>query len=427
MHRTGEIKPTENVVRAFLTYMRTFKKKQALDELVPLIDIYAHALTPKGLTKTGVMLHGNLVRFVKEWLNTKKGRHVTLVAKQGGKVDGVLRAIKTFTSLRDLALNIPVSIFTELGEQVSTYQLLGKIRFVLGKWRHQTKQGKKIVSEHTAFIGKNPWTELIEPAKDIGDRLMEGIFIMFKDASVRANKTFLLGSLTKKEFNSGIINTKRLAELKTELGRYRTFHGAASILGSTPEGKSYSQYKTWALPILSTTVQNLKNLSVSLLNKSIPLSEKKKSLRELYRIIEVTAFMAIMFNLIADKDEDKNSFAGRMVRKAWDEANTLIHAIQPRMFMAMGRTASFVEELGENLTLIIQGEKYKTTKKLKGLEKLKRQFKPVAISQFQTKKKKEKKEEPMAPGELDFEGLDFDGLDLGAIDIPELDFSGVEF
>ena len=98
MHRTGKIKPTENVVEAFLTYMRTLKKKQALDEIVPLIDIYAHSITPKGVTKTGLLLHGDMVRFVKEWLNTKKGRHVKAYAKQGGKIDAALRAIKMFTS-----------------------------------------------------------------------------------------------------------------------------------------------------------------------------------------------------------------------------------------------------------------------------------------------------------------------------------------
>ena len=52
MHRTGEIKPTENVVKAFLNYQRTFLKKQALDEIVPLIDIYAHSITP---TESGLV------------------------------------------------------------------------------------------------------------------------------------------------------------------------------------------------------------------------------------------------------------------------------------------------------------------------------------------------------------------------------------
>jgi predicted GNAT family acetyltransferase len=147
MHRTGKLKPTQNVVKAFLTYQRTFLKKQALDETTPLIDIYAHALTPKGMTKKGLLLHGNLIKFVKEWINTQKGRHITLIAKQNGKIDAALRAIKMFTSLRDLAFNIPVSVATEVGEQITTYQLLGKRQFFRGKIRQNTKQGKKIIEK----------------------------------------------------------------------------------------------------------------------------------------------------------------------------------------------------------------------------------------------------------------------------------------
>lgn len=391
MHRTGVIKPSENVIRSFLQYMKTLKKKQALDELVGLIDIYAHSLTPTGLTKKGVLLHSNMIRFVKEWLNTKKGRHVTLIAKQNGVIDGVLRAIKTFTSLRDLGINIPVSIATEVGEQVTTFQLLGKIKFAKGKVRQNTKKGKRILKKYEEFIGKNPWKELIEPSKDIGDRLMEGIFILFRDASVRANKTFLLGSLTIEEFQSGEISMKRLASLRTELGRYRMIVGSKSIIGATPEGRSYTQYKTWALPILSTTVKNLGNVSIKLFDKKIAWSEKKQSMRELYRLIEVTAFVMIIAMMIRDKDKEKNTFTGKLISKIYNESMTLIQALDPKMFLSAGRSASFAAKLGSNLKMLLLGERYKTTKKLKGVAGLKRQITPVAISQFKGKPKPTRK------------------------------------
>jgi len=408
MHRTGEIKPTENVVRAFLTYMRIFKKKQALDEIVPLIDIYAHALTPKGLTKKGLLLHGNLIRFVKEWLNTQKGRHITLIAKQNGKIDGALRAIKMFTSLRDLGLNIPVSAATEIGEQITTYQLLGKKKFVLGKWRQNTKQGKAIIEKYRNLIGKNPWKELIEPSKEIGDRLMEGIFILFRDASVRANKTFLLGSLSKKEFKSGVISPERLSALRTELGKYRMVEGMKSIIGATPEGKSYTQYKKWAIPILRTTIKNLNNVGKKLAKQKVGSEEWKKSALELYRLVEATAFVMLAFSLVKEARED-DSFIGKMINKAYRESTTLIQALQPRMFLTAGRTVSFIEDLGNNLTLILKGEKYKTTGKYKGVEKLKRQLTPVAISQFKKPKKKKPSIESL---DLDLD-LDLDlNLDL---------------
>jgi len=136
--------------------------------------------------------------------------------------------------MRDLAINIPVSVATEIGEQVTTFQLLSHKNFVLGKKRQLTKQGRKIVKKYEGLIGKNPWQELAEPAKDVGDRLMKGIFVLFSDASVRANKTFLLGSLTKEEFVSGEISDDRLTALKRELGRYRQVDGVTSIVGATP-------------------------------------------------------------------------------------------------------------------------------------------------------------------------------------------------
>ena len=385
MHRTGKLKPTENVVKAFLSYQKMFLKKQALDETTVLIDIYAHALTPKGMTKKGLLLHGNLIKFVKEWINTQKGRHVTLIAKQNGKIDAALRAIKMFTSLRDLGLNIPVSVATEIGEQVTTYQLLGKKKFALGKWRQNTKQGKAIIEKYRSLVGKNPWKELVEPSKAIGNRLMEGIFVLFRDASERSNRTFLLGALSKKEFRAGEINPERLAALRTELGRYRMVQGMKSIIGATPEGRAYTQYKKWAIPILRTTIKNLGNIGKKIAFQKPDSKEFKRSALELYRLVEITAFAMLMFGMV--RDEDDNSFTGKMINKAYREATTLIQALQPRMFLAAGRTAAFIEELGVNLTLLLLGEKYKTTDEYKGIKKLKKQFKPVAVSQFQSKEK----------------------------------------
>ncbi|HUV47158.1 MAG TPA: hypothetical protein VMW29_03420, partial [Candidatus Bathyarchaeia archaeon] len=386
MHRTGKLKPTENVVKAFLTYMRTFKKKQALDEIVPLIDIYAHSLTPKGLTKKGLLLHGNLIKFTNEWLNTQKGRHITLVAKQNGKIDAALRAIKMFTSLRDLGINIPVSIATEIGEQITTYQLLGKKEFTLGKIRQNTKKGKAIVEKYRNLVGKNPWSELVEPSKEIGDRLMEGIFVLFKDASTRANKTFLLGSLSKAEFDAGTITPERLSGLRTELGRYRMVNDMRSVIGATPEGKAYTQYRKWALPILRTTIKNLGNIGKKIIGQKPDSAEFKKSVIELYRLLEVTAMVMLTFGMV--RDEDDNSFVGKIINKSYREATTLIQALGPTMILAIPRTAKFIEDLGIALTLILKGEEYKSTGGSKGVEKLKNIVTPVAISQFAGENKK---------------------------------------
>ena len=61
--------------------LQTFEKKKALDSIVPKLDIYVHSLTPKKLTARGLDFDGSLKTFVKEWVNTKKGRMIFPFAK----------------------------------------------------------------------------------------------------------------------------------------------------------------------------------------------------------------------------------------------------------------------------------------------------------------------------------------------------------
>mgnify|MGYP001180972494 CR=1 FL=1 len=259
LKRTGEVIPTQNAVKSFLTYMKTYKKKQALDNVVVVLDTLAQAVTPKGTTKTGLALHGDMMKFMKEWLNTKKGRHIKLIAQQGGLIERGLNALKTFVSIKDLGANIGIGLVSQLGEQVTNFQMLGHKKTLKGKIRVHTKKGKEIIDRYRNFVGKNPWSELIEPAKELKDRFLESSFVLFRDASVRANKEFLLGSLTDAEWESGIVSPERLAEMRTELGRYRVIEDAKSIIGSTPEAGQYTMYKTWAIPILNSNLQNLKD------------------------------------------------------------------------------------------------------------------------------------------------------------------------
>ena len=386
LHRTGAMIPTDNVVKAFLTYMRTLKKKQALDEIAPLIDVYAHSIVPKKLSKTGVLIHGNLLKFVKEWINTKKGKHITLIAKQGGKIEGAIRALTRFTSVLDLAINIPIQIASLGGEQVTTYAMLGKKAYVLGKYRMLTKQGKKIISENTAFVGRNPWSELIEPAKNAGERLMEAMFIGFRDATVRANKNFLLGSLTKEEFKTGIIDPKKLAQMKISMGRFRHVEGAVSILGATPEAGMQMQYKKWAIPIMQRVLQNVYNLK-TLLSKN--KTKGKQSLLEFYRILEITSFVLIIKALLPNDEEDK-SFVGQLISKFYRELTTLMQGANPVMFLAKSRIQTFLTDLIVNLNSIIKAEEYQSSRlgeyykgQKKGVVKLKKQLTPRFVKIIQ--------------------------------------------
>jgi hypothetical protein len=395
LHRTGQIIPTENIIRSYLTYMKTFKTKQALDEITPLIMTYANALSPRRVTKTGLLLHGDLIRFMKEWLNMQKGRRVTAFAKQGGKIDWALQGTRTFTTWLDLAANFPVSVATQVGELAVTNQLLGGQSFIpfLGlvkmakaQGRSLTPRGNRIIEKYRNLIGKNIWGELVEPAKGIDDRLSAGIFSLFSDANARRNRLFLLGSMTPKEWMTETISPGRLAQLKLQAGRYAMITGAKSIMGSTPEAGMFTQYKSWALPILGTTLRNIGNLS-TLLTKDKRLGVN--SLAEFYRILELVGLVVIVKSFIGT-DKDDNSMIGQLKRRAYMEATTLLQAIEPKLFLGVPRIQKFLSDLGINLSLLYKFERYKRGEKqgeLIGLEHLIKQFTPRAIKQFYAKPK----------------------------------------
>ena len=392
VRRSNLMKPTENILSSFLTYMRTFKKKQALDEMVPLIDIYANALTPTGATKEGLLLHGSLIRFTKEWLNTQKGRRITLSAKQGGKIEWFLNSGRALTALLDIALNIPVTVATQIGEMAITYELLGKIGMARGYYRLATPRGRRIIQKYRNFTGKNPWGQLIEPMRDIGDRLMEGIFVLFKDANIRRNEVALLASLTEEELAKETILPERLAQLKIEIGRYGVIEGAKSIVGATPEAGVALQYKSWAVPIVGSQIRNASYLAKWV--KSLGKDEKVKAKRaaiETARMIEIGLFVIVVGGLFIDEEDD--SFLGKLKKRAMQEALTLYGA--SAAVISSPRLLTFLIDIGNALISIVKLETYKSTSfgeyeagELKGTKKLLRLFTPRAIKQFEKKPEK---------------------------------------
>lgn len=388
LRRTGELKPTENIVGAFLTYMKTYKTKKFLDEIVPLIDTYAHALTPKETTQKGLLLHGDIQRFIKEWLNTQKGRRVTLLSKQGGKIDWALRSLRTFTTMLDIGGSIPVSVASQIGEQAIQYQLLGKRKFALAKYRALTRRGRRITSKYRNIIGKNPWGQLIEPMRSIGDRANEALFVLFRDANTSRNRNALLGMMTKDEWKNETISPERLAKINIAIGRYGVLDGVGSIIGATPESKIATQYKTWAIPILSSQAKNLTYMAKYL--GTLGKANKKEAARamaETWRMLELGAFVAIVAGAFVDKEDD--SFLGKLKLRAIQEANTLFGAA-PAM-TTVPRMIGFLTDLAKNTISLIKLEEYKSNKfgeyevgDLRGLKALEKMLTPRAIKQFQT-------------------------------------------
>lgn len=386
MFRTGKIKPSQNLAKSFLEYWRSFETKKNLDRLILKMSIYVRALEPIGKTERGLLKDAQLERFFKEWMNTKKGRHVTLLAKQGGKFDLSLRGLNNLVTVMDLGLNIPVGITANIGETGFNYIMLGKKNFTKGLIRKRTTQGRKILEKYKFWTGKGVWEELQEASKDIGDKANDVLFGLFKHGMTEANKTYLLGSLTGTEFNTGIISDVRLAQMKKDMGEYRYIEGAGSIIGATPEAKSFLKYKTWAVPPLKTTAHNLKNIAKAVAGKG---KINPKEAWQLYRSIEIITAV-LLVGMLIDVDKKDPTFLGRLKSKAMREAMSIMGALNHKLWATAPRIVSFATSLADVILDIVTLTEYeKTTKygdkgELKGVRKLKRIATPRGVSQFGT-------------------------------------------
>lgn len=390
LSRSGNLKPSANVVGAFLTYMKTFKKKQAIDESFPTIMTYADAFTPSGTTKEGVLLNGSLKKFAKEWLNNQKGRRVSLVMKQGGKGETILNVVKRGVMLLDLGFNLTVNAATQVGEQAVQFQLLGNKAYALAKIRAASKKGKRITEKYRSLIGKNPWKQLIEPARKVGDRANLALFVLFQDANVRRTRNALLGMMTPEEFKNETLSPERLAEIRLAISRYGMVEGAGSIIGATPEAKVFTMYKNWAMPIIGTSIRNIQYLSNYIRSRGkLNQVEAKRALIEAGRIAEVVLFVSIIAMAVGVDDED-DSMLGKLKKRAYQESMTIIQAMSPTTLFTTPRLLTFLDELAKNLTSIMKMETYQATKfgeyqkgDLQGLNRLKKQLTPRAVKQFE--------------------------------------------
>jgi len=379
MRRSGQIKPTTNVAKASSTYFRMLFKKQALDAIVPKMMIYAQAVTPTKLTPLGLEFDNSIKNFMKEWINTKKGRKTKLFVKPGGVMDAIVMGGRALTTIWDLGANIPVGLAANIGETAAADMAIGHPNMAKGIARLATPKGQEIVNKYEGFTGKSLWRELIEPSKNIGDKTMTALFGLFASSSTRMNKISLLGLMTDQEYESGEISTDRLTEIKLKIGKTRIISGGKSILESTTEGGVLMQYKAWAEPIIRTVSADIANLVKKVKEGGALKSEEFGRLR---RGLELTTAALMIGAFVGEDDKDDKSFSAELLRKARREALTLLGALDPSLWLGEPRVISFLGELGRALHQVVVLERYKKSKKLKGVAALERMAVPRAIKPF---------------------------------------------
>ena len=398
LRRSGEGEVSQNVSRVFLQYARLFERKKMLDKMVPELDIYTRSLSPKETTPRGLEMNRKMQTFVNEYLNNKRGRRAKyMYVAQNGIVDMLLRGGNMMVSIMDLGLNFTAGTAAMVGEQMANYALLGKkgtfIGFKRRFWdtgakRMFDKNANKILTENEAFLGRNIWTELAEVDQTIFDRTTKGLFGMFSQSSVEANKIYFLASLTKKELKAGKVSAERLAEMRLDAARWRDMGAQVkSIVGSTSPGQTFTKYKTWAIPILRTTAKNYVTIAKKLKNGEIKDLATSRELKEIIRQAETGALAVYLGSLIAGHDRE-DGFLARLKARIQQETMTLIGGLNPAFFLSVPRLISWLTTLSDNFLELATLEEYKTDSKygdkgdLKGLGGLKQQALPAFVRQF---------------------------------------------
>jgi hypothetical protein len=396
MYRTGELDPSQNITRAITTYAKAFEKKRMLDEVVQEMDFYIDVVESKAITAHGTKMDERFRKIIYQYINNKKGRHTSFggAIKQNGFIDTSLRVANTFTSLKYIAGNVYAAAGAVVGEQWATAQALGYTKYITawkrrvwdtGVIRLATKEGKNILKESEAFIGRNFWTDLARVDIGFGETAWKAIYVAFAQSSVEANKIMLLGSLSKAELKAGKLSAERLADIKLAAARYRDM-GAdlKSIYGSTSSGEAKNKFKGWALPILGTTYRNGKRLAQAAKKGKFAKQEAK----ELFTFAASTAAVITVGSwLVSTADDD--TFVGKMKARIYRESLTLLGAISPSVFAGMPPLADDVLRLAKNIELLWKLEKYEQSGRgyrvgeLKGVNALQKQFTPSAIKQFQ--------------------------------------------
>ena len=378
LHRTGELDPTKNVTRAFMTYVAMFEKKKAFDAIIPKLDIYTQSLTPVKYTPRGLEFDRSLKTFVNKWINNKKGRKISYdsAIRQGGVLDLGIRALRTITTMIDLGFYVPAQIINFMGEQITTMVPLGYKEYAKSIALMRTVKGKRILKKYEFFTERSLWEEFTAPGKEIQQRLMDGMFGLFHISTVAANKQFLLASMTKEEWANEELSPERLAKIKLDMGRFRAIPGTNSLVGSTSLGGSAMQYKAWAVGPTRTLIKDITTMAGKLKKKQYGEAFTSEEARELYRIVGTTMAVIAVTSLAGDDDDD--SFIGKMKARAKREVFTLTQGMDPTFWLSW-RSLSYLTQLGTALKNLLFLEEYETKEGLKGVNQLKKAVTPGMI------------------------------------------------
>jgi hypothetical protein len=387
--RSGKMTPSNNLIRVSNTYAKQFFKKQALDRAVPVVDSVVEAMRGLGKDKSPEteMAWDALGAFVKKYLNNKKGiqGEFNELAPRGGIVDLAVRFVSGWVSLAYIAGNITLQLAAPVGETAAASTLIagqrkgsGLLGLALANWRmlNERTKANRIFEKYEAVVGKGAFAEVLEAGKSIDQRAGASLYALLQWSRTRTMKTLLMAMMTDKEFEAETISPERLAEIKVITGRWIDIAGMKSVVGSTTLGAAFTKFRGWQLPILRTSIQNVTSLLHSLgaqvektgvkgsktagflvklpskvLGNDKPLSAQQAG--ELYGIVEFTFVAAAISMAMGDAEEDDD-----LRKRVRSELFSLTQVFDPRKALTVGVVASFTEQIGRLLWVLLTLEEY---------------------------------------------------------------------
>ena len=389
-YRSDKLIPTANAQAAFEAYVSTLEKARHLDEMIPEIMAYVHALQPRRLTPRGLELDDSLKRFVKEWVNANKGRTPKGFFQPGGKMDWGLRSSVALTRFIDLGLNFTTQFAAPIGEQAMNLTMLKPQAYSLALARRTTKQGRMILNKYENFLGRSFFKELSRASNTAADNLMSSVYALFGGAARTGNEIFLLGKMTDSEFKAGEISTERLAQLMLEMNKYRVVKGAESIMGRTGEALAFKQYKSWAIPIARATITNATDLVKMIKKDGVLKALRSDAGKELFYSVGIGGSIALgfygYFTELQEKGAGERSFIEDMTYKAMRDSISILGAFDPTLWSSV-RVADFYDDLAQALYDLIELDRMESTGELKGIRGISRTLTPRAARQFASEEK----------------------------------------
>jgi len=355
--RSNTMKETLNVAQAMERYILQMENAFALDEMIPEVMAYTYAFSPKKETEYGVKMDTRLQDFVKEYINTKKGRPVKLVFEPGGLFNTMITMSVKIARMMHLGINIPTQIVSPIGEMVANLTRLGAKKLALGELRMKTKKGKVILEKYKGIIGMGLFRSFVETSNTPNDVTMLIAFPIYHASSYHATAQFVLASLTEEEYISGDVSLERMTEIMLSAGKYRKIEGQESIRGHSSEINALSLYRGWAIPLVNGVFTTAIDLT-KMIKKDGINALKTPEAREMYYAIGVGLSILTLFGSLYDdlEDKDDRTVIEDVIFKAIREANTIYGAFDITMW-TQSAYLDFIGNVANSLWSIITLER----------------------------------------------------------------------